>query len=140
MPRRKRESLNKPIVGIDMTPLMDLTFMLLIVFVITVPVMEYATDVTPPEMTSDRRLEEQSNPLVLALTNEGNVKIDDRQIPMFQLDETLQIIFRGRGEGTEIMVRADGQRPYSEVITLMRAAKNAGFKSISLMTQAEQTR
>ena len=35
---------------IDMTPLMDLTFMLLIVFVITVPSMYYKTDVklTPP--------------------------------------------------------------------------------------------
>ena len=140
MRRRRRNILGKSIVGIDMTPLMDLTFMLLIVFVITVPVMEYATDVTPPELNGETKLDEQSNPLVIALTLDGNVMVDNEQIPMFQLDEYLQMVRKRLGANTEIMVRADGQRPYSEVIALMRSAKQAGFSSISLMTQAEQQR
>ena len=140
MRRRRRNILGKSIVGIDMTPLMDLTFMLLIVFVITVPVMEYATDVTPPELNGETKLDEQSNPLVIALTLDGNVMVDNEQIPMFQLDEYLQMVRKRLGANTEIMVRADGQRPYSEVIALMRSAKQAGFSSISLMSQAEQQR
>ena len=47
----------KPIMDINMTPLMDLTFMLLIIFIITVPVLDYSTDVTPPRLTSDQQVD-----------------------------------------------------------------------------------
>ena len=44
---------------IDMSPLMDLTFMLLIIFVITVPSMYYRSDVklTPPSSTTNDKME-----------------------------------------------------------------------------------
>jgi len=136
--RRKRESLCKPNTSIDMTPLMDLTFMLLIVFVITVPVMEYATDVTPPELNSDRRLEDDSNPLVIALSVDGKISVDSTQVALFQLKDHLVKIRQARGGDIDVMIRADGQQPYQEVVNIMRTAKHAGFTSISLMTQAEK--
>ena len=40
------------ITSINVTPLMDLTFLLLIVFMITAPVLEYAVDVTPPSLNA----------------------------------------------------------------------------------------
>ena len=48
-----RRNFRRSLPTIDMTPLMDLTFMLLIIFVITVPAMYYKSDVqlTPPEST-----------------------------------------------------------------------------------------
>ncbi|NLZ63298.1 MAG: hypothetical protein GX902_05765, partial [Lentisphaerae bacterium] len=63
MPNSRRQRF-KSISTIDLTPLMDLTFMLLIVFVITVPVVEYVTDVTPPEMNSSQTAEEVEEPVV----------------------------------------------------------------------------
>ena len=49
--KRARQEL-RTIANIDVTPLVDLTFLLLIVFMITAPVLEYAVDVSPPEMDS----------------------------------------------------------------------------------------
>ena len=43
---------------INVTPLLDLTFLLLIAFMITMPMMEYGTSVTPPEMNGDALPEE----------------------------------------------------------------------------------
>ncbi|MBP1583225.1 MAG: biopolymer transporter ExbD [Victivallales bacterium] len=122
-----------------MTPLMDLTFMLLIVFVITVPVMEYATDVTPPELNGDRRLEEESTPLVIALSDDGNVIVNEMRVPLHELTDFLVRLRQVNGP-QEVMIRADGSRAYSEVIALMRAAKQAGMSSVSLMTQAEKAK
>jgi biopolymer transport protein ExbD len=132
---KKRKVFN----AIDMTPLMDLTFMLLIVFVITVPVMEYATDVTPPELNGDRRLEEESTPLVIALSDDGNVIVNETRVPLHELTDFLVRLRQVNGP-QEVMIRADGSRAYSEVIALMRAAKQAGMSSVSLMTQAEKTK
>ena len=53
-----RRNYRKSLPTIDMTPLMDLTFMLLIIFVITVPAMYYKSDVqlTPPESTTNDKM------------------------------------------------------------------------------------
>ena len=51
--RRRRRYEMKAMDQIDMTPLLDLTFLLLIVFMISMPLMEYGTKIEPPAMNSD---------------------------------------------------------------------------------------
>ena len=46
----------KPVTEINLASLIDLTFLLLIVFIVTVPVLEFQTDVTPPEMNTAERI------------------------------------------------------------------------------------
>jgi biopolymer transport protein ExbD len=36
-----------------------------------------------------------------------------------------------------ILIRADKGQPYGDVLNIMKEAKNAGFKSVQLITQAE---
>ena len=38
---------------------------------------------------------------------------------------------------SNILVRADGSRPYKEVMKLLKAVKESGFSNVSLITQAE---
>lgn len=56
--RRKMRSQLDAIDQINVTPLLDLTFLLLIVFMITMPLMEYGTNISPPEMNSGKLPEE----------------------------------------------------------------------------------
>ncbi len=132
--KRKSKSFN----SIDLTSLMDLTFMLLIVFVITVPVIEYATDVTPPELNSQTRVEKMEDPVVITLNDAGVVSLDSQSVAMHELEEQLIRVRQQRGAGVNILVRADGTRPYEDVVAIMRATQKAGLTSVSLMTQAEK--
>ncbi len=138
MPVARRQRY-KSISSIDLTPLMDLTFMLLIVFVITVPVIEYVTDVTPPEMNSSQTAEEVEEPVVIALNEAGVISLDEQSVALQDLPALLQAQQRQRSALT-VLVRADGTRPYEEVVAIMRVAHNAGVTSISLMTQAERSK
>ena len=63
------------VAAIDMTPLMDLTFMLLIIFVITVPSMYYKSDVTltPPESTTNDKMEIDDKSLFVELDKDGQI-------------------------------------------------------------------
>ena len=134
--KRKRKS--KPFNSIDLTSLMDLTFMLLIVFVITVPVIVYATDVTPPELNSQKQVEKIEDPVVITLNDAGVVSIDEQSIAMHELEDQLIRLRQQRGADVSILIRADGTRPYEDVVAIMRAAQKAGLTSVSLMTQAEK--
>ncbi|NLF92607.1 MAG: biopolymer transporter ExbD [Oligosphaeraceae bacterium] len=138
MPAVRRQRF-KAIATIDLTPLMDLTFMLLIVFVITVPVIEYVTDVTPPEMNSNQTAEEIEEPVVIVLNEAGVISLNEQSVSLQELPALLQEMQRQRSALT-VLVRADGTRPYEEVVAVMRVAHNAGVTSISLMTQAERSK
>ena len=138
MRSEKRQRKSKPFNTIDLTSLMDLTFMLLIVFVITVPVIEYATDVTPPELNSQKQVEKIEDPVVITLNDAGVVSIDEQSIAMHELEDQLIRLRQQRGADVSILIRADGTRPYEDVVAIMRAAQKAGLTSVSLMTQAEK--
>ena len=133
MARQKHRSQLSAIGEINMTPLIDLTFLLLIIFMITTPLMENGLDVSPPEMNADP-LKEKTK--VVNLNNRGEIVFERSTISAEGLLAILAPLVAADPKIT-IMVRADGSRPYSEVMNLMRAVKNAGVNNISLVTQPE---
>ena len=133
MARQKQRSQLTAISDINMTPLIDLTFLLLIIFMITMPLLEYGVNVNPPEMNAEPLPEDNSK--VINLDADGNVVFN--KVP-FQLDE-LKVRLQNelkKNPKLIIMIRADGGRPYKEVMNVMKAVKEAGIQEVSLVTQA----
>ena len=134
MSRLKRRSHLTTIREINMTPLIDLTFLLLIVFMITVPLMEYGVNVSPPELNA-APLPEQ-NSVYVNLNNSGQIVLSKQVVAPNVLTQRLEAMLKTRSK-LSVLLRADGSRPYNEVIDVMKAIKAAGVKDISLVTQGE---
>ena len=117
-----------------MTPLMDLTFLLLIIFMIATPLLEYSIDVTPPEMNADK-LENKNQETINLLAN-GRINYKGRIISR---DDLLAILrnLKTTTPDTMLFLRADGSLSYRQVIELMKEVKNTGFSNISLITVSE---
>ena len=135
MARQKQRSQLNAIDEINMTPLIDLTFLLLIIFMITAPLLEYGVNVSPPEMNAETIKDEDSK--VINLDHDGNISFDGKVVAAETLASELTAL-ASMGKKVTVLVRADGDRPYREVMTLMKIAKNSGIKDISLITQAEE--
>lgn len=123
--------------SIDITPLMDLTFMLLIVFIITVPAMEYSTDVTPPSMNTPKTVENITDKAVVSLNKDGKLEVDGAVVAKEELLARLRALKQSRPEAN-LLIISDGGRRYEEVIEVHRMAYHAGIKNIYLVTQAER--
>jgi biopolymer transport protein ExbD len=137
MTRRRTDSELRPVANINVTPLMDLTFLLLIVFMITAPVLEFATDVSPPEMSTDKTVEDDREPVMVGLDKQGRLLLRKQRIDTpGELTRRLEELRLQHPELT-VLIRADGGRPYREVITLMKAVRAANITNISLVTQPE---
>lgn len=119
-----------------MTPLLDLTFLLLIVFMITVPLMEYSVDVSPPEMNAKPLKEKDS--LSVSVDSGGNIIFKDKRVSSVELRQRLKGI-KSSGRKLTVFLRADGAVPYAKVIDVMKVIKAAGIKKISLITQEESS-
>ena len=134
MRRKRSHSQMAAIDQINVTPLLDLTFLLLIVFMITMPLMEYGTSVNPPEMNADKLPETDFKSVTL--TKQGTIVFDRETVTKDELVELLKQL-RERSPKTTVLLRADGERSYNDVIELLTFIKNSGFREITLVTQAE---
>lgn len=132
MAREKRRSQLDKIDTINVTPLLDTAFMLLIVFMISAPLLEYGVDVSPPEMNAEKIPEDNSR--VITLNKRGEIVFNKTTLSKSDFMKELGVI---RDKKAVMLLRADGSRPYSEVMDLMKLVRAAGFKNISLITQAE---
>ncbi len=134
--RRVRSQLNA-INEINMTPLMDLVFLLLIVFMISMPLLQYNVDVEPPEFDANTIQEEDLKHLRnLGLCKDGSLKYENQTISLEDLLMELQM-WRDADPNGILMFSADGSRPYDEVITLLAQIHRSGFKKVKLVTNAE---
>lgn len=119
---------------IDMTPLLDLTFLLLIVFMISMPLMEYGTKIEPPAMNSDEL--PLDNIKSVSITEAGTIMFGNQAVTKEELVEKLKAL-KSTDPKMNLLLRADGSRKYNDVISLMALIRSAGFADVTLVTQAE---
>ncbi|MBT3377886.1 MAG: biopolymer transporter ExbD [Lentisphaerae bacterium] len=134
MARRRYDTQLQTVTDINITPLMDLTFLLLIVFMITAPVLEYEVDVSPPQMEAEHIDEESS--LMISLNVDGKIVFRKETFNAEGLTQRLAHLSATRPTVTAL-IRADGDRPYREVINVMKAVRAANISNVSLVTQPE---
>lgn len=130
MARRQRE--HNLLTNIDVTPLVDLTFILLIVFMVTAPAME--SRVTLPMMNANDVNPKTQN-VTISLDDRGTIYLDREIIPLESLTGALKNMDK---KGKVFAIRADETRAYGEVMSLMKAIKGAGIENVDLVTLNEQ--
>ncbi len=129
-----------------MTPLMDLTFMLLIIFIITVPAMYYKTDVqlTPPESTTDKKMTADERSVFVELDKEGRIWLgtsNNRQSQnVNSTKELTELLIEKKNSMPEIIVFlvGDKSRRYEEVIDIANAIQHSGIDTMSLVFNPEE--
>ncbi|MBT8043111.1 MAG: biopolymer transporter ExbD [Pontiella sp.] len=127
-------SLNQ-ISDINMTPLMDLTFILLITFIITFPLIEQGIAINLPKGKAADMMDSQSRSISLNLANQ--LYLDD--IPVSKEELIAAVADIGLADpDTTIYVRADRKLPYGEVVAIMKILHDANITRMALVTEAEE--
>jgi biopolymer transport protein ExbD len=119
---------------INMTPLMDLTFILLITFIITFPLIEQGIAINLPKGKAADRMESETRSISLNIDKQ--LFLDDRPVSKEELQAEMATI--GMNDpNTTIYVRADRKLPYGEVVEIMRVLHEANITKMALVTEAE---
>jgi biopolymer transport protein TolR len=117
---------------INITPFVDVVLVLLIIFLITAPMLIRGIDVNVPR--SESRNTEPDERLVVAITKDQVIYLDDQPIPLLRLEKVLAGL-KGRNAAASIYIKADKDVPYGMVIKVMDAAKKAGIDKLGMMTE-----
>jgi len=127
-------SLNQ-ISDINMTPLMDLTFILLITFIITFPLIEQGIAINLPRGSADDMQDPQTRSI--SLTFENKLFLDDMPVSREELVAAMMEVSTSDPD-TAIYVRADRELPYGEVVDIMKILHDANITRMALVTEADQ--
>ncbi len=123
-------------VEVNLTPLIDVVFLLLIFFMVTTTFDRHAKlKVSLPE-SSEKATQQQSDPLVLSIDAKGNYFINGRQVVNQSLDTLKQALQKVIGENTDmaLVLRADANTPHKAVVRAMDAASQLGLTKLSIAT------
>ena len=130
LPRRKQKD-----VGIEMGPLMDIVFILLIFFVVTSSfTRETGVDVTKPQAQSASQLEKEN--LLIAITREGTIHMNERQVDLASLQDILKQSL-AKAPDREAVVIADKESEIGVLVQVIDMCNLAGVKKVSIAAQAE---
>ena len=130
MPRRKSLYEEQEL---NMTPLIDCVFLLLIFFMVTTVFKQpYSLQVVLPEAQQAQIVEEKK--LVATITEDGRMEINRHLVT---LDNLEQVLLREK-EGTRsltLVVRTDQETPHKYLLDLFEVAKRVGIEKIPLATE-----
>lgn len=123
---------------INVTPLLDLAFVLLIIFVITTPLMEQSVQLELPRggKADDFRLE-RKDIQTIEITADGSIKLAGKSTTLDQAEEILTAEYR-RNPKMVVDVRADGRVPWKSVSALLDRCQRNGITRLRTKTQPEK--
>ncbi len=131
-----REDSDDVMSEINMTPLVDVMLVLLIIFIITVPVIQHTVKVALPHASSGR---DQTPPekLHLAVDAQGQFFLGQQAVAAHALEDRLreQAI---RDPQPQLYIRGDKNVPYERVAQAMAAAQRAGLGRIGFVTEGQR--
>lgn len=121
---------------INMTPLVDIMLVLLIIFMITIPVVQHAVKVELPRASSSRDNTPPEN-LQLAVDAQGQFFLGKQAIAADALEPALREQ-AAKDPQPQLYIRGDKKVPYEYVAEAMTAAQRAGLTKIGFVTEGKR--
>ena len=131
--RRNRHSRDHDESGIDLTPLLDVVFIMLIFFIVTATFTQQSgLEIKRPEATSSEQLDGES--IIVAVDKHNQIWLNQKLVDREAI-ESLIFSIRSRNPNISLIVEADKESITEYVISVMDAARTAGITKISIASE-----
>ena len=137
--RNGRGQRRRPMAEINVVPYIDVSLVLLIIFMVTAPMLQTGVDVELPQAEAKTLDPSQDLPIIITVDaegalfldagNQGDVRVEEADLAA-RVTEAL-----AKKPGLAVLIRGDSKVDYGRVVTLMADLKNAGVPSVGLMTR-----
>lgn len=122
-----------PMSEINVTPMVDVMLVLLVIFMVTAPLLTVGVPIDLPK-TNAAPITGQDEPLVVSVNAQGNVYLQDTEIPLENLVARLAAVTENKPD-TRIFVRGDRSINYGRIMEVMSSINEAGFRRVALVAE-----
>ncbi len=120
---------------INVTPFVDVCLVLLIIFMVITPMLQEGVTINLPEASNTQKKDaDEENAIVVSMSGPRMVNIQRKPVPRDQyLAEMTEV--HDRMPEKPVLIKADRTLAYGDVRKLMIETNEAGFETISLVTE-----
>lgn len=130
---RQRHIESEDDLGIDMTPMLDIVFIMLIFFIVTTSfVRESGVDVNRPKAATSTQ-QKKAN-LMVAIRPNGEIWIDKRQVDIRAIRANIEKLKAENPEGG-VVIQADRDARTGLLVKVMDQIRLAGVENVSIAAE-----
>jgi biopolymer transport protein ExbD len=118
-----------PASGVDITPLLDVVFQLLLFFILTSALVQPSIELELPE--SNQSNESLEADLVISADKENQVFFNDRLVRPEDIEAALRS-FAVQNSNGNVILRVDSAASYGRFFSILDASRNAGINNLHL--------
>jgi len=123
--RRRREAL------VDLTPLIDIVFQLLIFFLLTATFQETPSFKVKLPKAKNTDVTKEPKAVIVTLTSEGTYEVDGKTVDARELE--MRLCLAAQQDSTGISIKADEATPHKYVVEVMGLAKTCGLEKLNIL-------
>lgn len=123
------------IADINITPLLDLAWVLLVIFILTTTALVQSIEVKLPE-TAESKNEVPTEVVTVSVDRLGKVFMNDEPIDEAQLEEKLRL-FKLANPALPVILRADRTLVYDRVVRVLDSIKRVPIENLAIATEAQ---
>ena len=135
----RRFSQRNPLVtlsDLNVTPLIDLAFVLLIIFMITTPLLEQGLSLDLPSGGQPDRPLDKNDIRTIEVDQSGGYMLDSKAMSLEQIEQKL-VVDHQNNPNILVYVRADHRGTYGAVAAVLNRCEHNGITRVSLRTEPE---
>ena len=121
---------------INITPLLDLAFVLLIIFMITTPLLESSMNLVIPSSGASNSPIKSAQVQIVSIDRSETIRLNDQVIDIKTLTGRLAELKHANPD-VAVVIRPDRELPVQRLINLMDALKQAQITRVGIATRAE---
>lgn len=135
----RRSQRRRPIAEINVVPYIDVSLVLLIIFMVTAPMLQTGVDVDLPQAEARNLDPNEQLPIIISVKADGSLFLDegnqvDTPVAENDLSNRVSRVLNQK-PGLSVLIRGDSKVDYGRVVAIMAALKQAGLKGVGLMTR-----
>ena len=121
---------------INITPLLDLAFVLLIIFMITTPLLEYSMNLVIPSSGATTPPITSSQVQTISIDRTETIRFNNQVVDPETLSAQLLELKRTNPD-VAVVIRPDRELPVQKLVRLMDALQRAQITKVGIATRAE---
>lgn len=122
---------------INVTNLVDVSLTLVVIFILTAPLLKEGIEVNTPETTSSTELANDEEPIIVALTEDKAIYINEERIEEKWVGDRVKAE-HDLHQDRVVLLKADASLDYGFVIGIMDQIREAGVTKLSLVTRGKE--
>lgn len=131
--RRRRTRGEKPKAQVDMTSLIDLTFLLLVTFIVTLPALEQGVSIMLPQAKTDQLPTKDNKANTVTIDALNRVFLNNKPVTLEELESTLMTMSR-EDPDLPVLVRGDERLEYGQVMNVVKILHKCKIRKMALVT------